>query len=103
MQKSQDLLDLKEVASYFGVSESTIRRKVKKRRENGCGFILPLFSQGSRLLWRKSDVLSWEGEGQEEVIMYTPSVPSLAPVQTKSHSQVQRELRALGVKLPGDE
>ena len=102
MTKSVDLLDINEVANYFGISESTVRRKVKKSRENGFGFILPLFSQGSKLLWRKEDVLSWTGENSETIV-FNPSVPSIPATQMKSHVQAQRELRALGVKLPGDE
>jgi len=104
MKKNPDLMDITEVAEYYGISESTVRRKIKKKRETGYGFLLPLFAHGSRLLWRKEDILAWEGEGTEEVLMFTPSVPATLPAaQTKSHAQVQRELRALGVRLPGDE
>ena len=39
MTRSPDLWDITEVANYFGTSESTIRRKVKKRRERGYGFV----------------------------------------------------------------
>ena len=97
MKKSSDLWDITEVAAYFGVSESTIRRKVRKSRENGIGFIIPLFSAGSRLLWRKSDVLAWQGEGAAEAVMFMPSMP---PVLQQSHEQIQNELRRLGVRLP---
>ena len=100
MTKSQDLWDINEVAAYFGTSESTIRRKVKKRRENGYGFVPPLFSAGSRLLWRRADIESWQGEGSEEVVMFMPSTPPMPPVSQQSHAQVQRELQKLGVRLP---
>jgi predicted DNA-binding transcriptional regulator AlpA len=100
MKKSADLLDLKEVAGYFGISESTVRRKVRKSRENGFGFVLPLFSAGSRLLWRRSDIESWKGEEPDEVIMYNPSVPSFPTAQMPSQAQVHQELRKLGVRLP---
>ena len=99
MQKSTDLWNIIEVANYFGVSAATIRRKVKKSRENGTGFILPLFSAGSRLLWRKSDIEAWQGEGAVETVMFSPSVPSTPQPQMQSQAQVQRELQRLGVRL----
>ena len=100
MQKSPDLWDIAEVAAYFGTSESTIRRKTKKRRETGYGFVPPLFSAGSRLLWRKADIEAWKGEDAAETVMFMPSTPSMPPVAQQSHEHVQRELRKLGVKLP---
>ena len=100
MTKSVDLLDLKQVAEYFGVSPSTIRRKVKKSRENGFGFVIPVFSSGSRLIWRRVDIENFRCE-DAETIVFNPSVPSSPPVMpVKNHAQVQQELRALGVKLP---
>ena len=59
VKKSDDLFDLPEVSAYFGISETTVRRKVRKRRETGVGFPLPLLSAGSRLLWRKEDILNF--------------------------------------------
>ena len=100
MTKSLDLWDITEVASYYGVSESTIRRKVKKRRENGFGFISPIFSQGSKLLWRRVDVENFRCEDADTIVFNPSPVPAILATQTKSHAQAQRELRALGVKLP---
>jgi len=101
MQKSPDLMDITELAAYYGVSESTIRRKVRKSRENGCGFITPIFSAGSRLLWRRVDVENFRSEDAETIHFHPSSVPSIPPAaQIKNHAQVQRELQKLGVKLP---
>jgi len=100
MTRSSDLWDVVQVANYYGVSTSTIRRKVKKSRERGYGFVAPLFSSGSRLLWRKSDILEFKGEDVAETVMFMPSTPSMPPVSQQSHEQVQRELQRLGVRLP---
>ena len=97
MTKSLELWGIKEVAAYYGVSETTIRRKVRKRRENGFGFVIPIFSQGSKLLWRRVDVENFQCEDVEPIVFNSSPVPS---PQMKSHEQAQRELRALGVKLP---
>ena len=103
-QKSNELMDIREVAAYFGLSESSIRRRVRAARNGQSNFVLPLFSSGSRVLFRKEMILSWTGE-DAETVFFTPSqVPSFPQAaQIKSHAQTQRELRALGVKLPGDE
>ena len=100
VKKSDDLFDIEEVSAYFGISETTVRRKVRKRRETGVGFPLPLLSAGSRLLWRKSDIENWKGEDEAETVMFMPSTPSIPPAVQQSHEQIQRELRKLGVKLP---
>ena len=101
IQKSDDLFDLSEVSAYFGISESTIRRKVRKSRENGGGFILPLFSQGSRLLWRKEDIVNFRGEDVETIDFDPSQVPSLSQAPPiPSSAQVRRGLEKHGIKLP---
>ena len=100
VKKSDDLFDLPEVAAYFGVSECTIRRKVKMRRENGVGFVAPLFSQG-RLLWRKSDIENWRGEDAETINFdpsMVPSMPQAPPLPTSA--QVRAGLARHGIILP---
>ena len=100
IKKSDELFDLAEVAGYFGISESTVRRKVRKHRENGSGFILPLFSQG-RLLWRKSDIVNFRGEDAETIVFdpsMVPSMPQAPPIPTSA--EVRRGLARHGIKLP---
>lgn len=101
MKISDDLFNLEDVCDYFGLSESTIRRKVKESRENGGGFPLPLFKGGSNLRWRRADIENWRGEGAE-VVMYNPLFIPPVPkaVEIKSQAQVRKGLEALGVKIP---
>ena len=101
IQKSDDLFDLEEVSAYFGISESTVRRKVRKSRENGCGFPIPLLSARSRLLWRKSDILNFRGEDAETIDFdpsQIPSMPQAPPIPTSA--QVRAGLEKHGIKLP---
>ena len=105
IQKSDDLFDLAEVSAYFGISESTVRRKVRKSRENGCGFPIPLLSARSRLLWRKVDIVNFRGEDAETIVFDPSMVPSMpqAPPITQglpSSAQVRKGLEALGIKFP---
>ena len=98
MTKSEDLLNITDLCNYFGLSESTIRRKVRDSRDGQGTFPLPLFRSGCRVLWKKSDIESWNGE-DGEVIRYTAS-PTLPAIQPKTSAQVRKGLEALGVKLP---
>ena len=101
MKTNNDLFSIVEVCTYFGLSESTIRRKVRDSRDGVGNFPLPLFGSKCRVLWRKSDIESWRGEDADTII-FSPSQVSPAPqvAPLKSNAQVHRELKALGVKLP---
>jgi len=101
MKTSEDLLSLVDLSNYFGVSESTIRRKVREHREGNGTFPLPLFKRGCRLLWKKSDITNWSGE-DGETISFTPSPIPPIPQGTsaKNSAQIRQGLLALGVKLP---
>jgi len=101
VKKSDDLFDLSEVAAYFGISESTVRRKVRKSRENGVGFPIPLLSARSRLLWRKEDILNFKGEDAETIDFnpsMVPSMPQAPPLPTSA--QVRAGLARHGIILP---
>jgi len=101
MKKNPNLYDLKDVCNYFGLSEASIRRKVRATRAGEGCFPLPLFGSGCRLIWRKVDIESWRGE-DAEVITYTPAILSQSPnrVQSQSNAIANAKLEALGVKLP---
>jgi predicted DNA-binding transcriptional regulator AlpA len=102
MKTNADLLNLTEVASYFSLSPSTIRRKVRETRQGLNNFPLPLFSSNCKLLWKKSDIENWNGE-EAEVIAYTPSLtlPPHPTALTKNQTQVRKALeQEFGIKLP---
>ena len=97
MKKSDDLFDLNDMCNYFGLSESTIRRRVRNSRDGNGNFPLPLFASGSRVLWRKSEIESWRGEDAETITFTaTPGPPS---VQTRHANQVRKGLEELGIKF----
>lgn len=63
MEKSSVHFGLSDVCEFYNFSQSTVRRKLRESREGLSTFPLPLFRRGSRLLWRKEDILNWRGEG----------------------------------------
>ena len=89
---SDDLMTLDEIANYFRIGKSTVRKKVKQAREQEGLFPLPLFGRGCKLLWRKTDIENWSGENS--VIEFTPSLtlPTHA-TQTKNQVQVRKGLK----------
>ena len=101
MQKSPDLLDLADICAYFGLSESTVRRKVRDSRDSKGNFPLPLFKSGCRVLWRRADIENWKGEDGEVITLAPPPPVSLSRQagQVKSEAQIRKGLEALGVKL----
>ena len=99
MKKTSDnLLTLTEVSNYFGLSESTIRRRIRESREGRGTFPLPLFGRNCRVMWRKSDIETWRGD-DSEVLHYAPLLPMYQATPTKSNAQVRKELEKLGIKL----
>lgn len=101
MQKSSELLDLRAVSTYFGLSESSIRRHVRAARDGQGNFPLPLFKSGCRVLWRRSDIEAWSGESAETIVFnpsLAPSIPQTVPMQNSA--QVRKRLKALGIDLP---
>ena len=101
MKTSNDLLTLAEVCAYFGLSESTVRRKVRDSRDGNGNFPLPLFKSKCRVLWKKSDIENWNGV-DGATIAFTPvlNLPPHLPAQVKTDAQIRRGLQALGVNLP---
>ena len=96
---SEDLIDLKGVCDYFGLSESSIRRKIRDTREGKGNFVLPLFGSKCRIVFRRSDIESWGGE-DAEVATFTLSLPPPATQGLPSCAQVRKGLEALGIKYP---
>ena len=72
MKRREKLYDISDVCDYYGLSETTIRRKVRESRDGNGNFPLPLFKSGCKVLWRKSDIESWHGE-ESEVVHFTPT------------------------------
>jgi len=101
MVKNKDIYDITDTCNYFGLSESTIRRKVRESRNGECNFPLPLFKSGSKILWRKSDIESWGGE-DEEVINFTPTAISAVPLPTQNLIDTRKRLEKLGISVPHD-
>lgn len=92
MRKSENLLDISEVCRFFGLSESTVRRKVRDSRDGKGCFPLPLFKSGCRVLWRKTDIESWQGEDAEAITFSSSPVSSMPPVQTESLTETRKRL-----------
>ena len=85
MRKSENLLDITEVCNYFGLSESTIRRKVRDSRDGRSNFPIPLFKEKHKLLWRKCDIENWGGDDCEDITL-TPCLE--ACVRPKCNQEI---------------
>jgi predicted DNA-binding transcriptional regulator AlpA len=99
MMKNKVVYDLTDICSYYGLSESTIRKKVRESRSGESNFPLPLLKRGCKALWRKSDIEAWGGE-DGEVIHITPTLSSVAPVPTQNLNETRKRLEKFGISLP---
>ena len=95
---NDDLLSLDAVCEYFGLSESTIRRKVRDSREGTGNFPLPLFKSGCRVLWKKSEIMSWNGEDAETITFTSSLIPPIS--QAAQPQNAAQALRGRSGKLP---
>lgn len=60
MERITETMTLQEVSAYFGLSEQTIRRRMKDARNGRSTFPRPIFGSGGRkALWRKTDIENW--------------------------------------------
>ena len=91
---NDELMDVKQVADYFGVSVSTIRRRLRDRK-NGIGtFIMPVFGFGKIAKFRKSDLESWSEVEPDIITVETPAQ------QNHKIELAQKGLASLGIKVP---
>ena len=59
MNKNNDLFTIQEVCQYYGLSEQTIRRRIRESREGTGSFPKPIFGFGKRGLWHREDIENW--------------------------------------------
>ena len=93
MTKDSEFWNIQQVAAFFGVSESTIRRRLRDRR-NGVGtFLVPAFGFGKIARFRRVDVENWCEEVPEIVTVETPAQ------QNHKIKVAQEGLAGLGIKV----
>ena len=66
MTKSSDLLNIQDVCKFYGLSEQTIRRRIKDSKEGISSFPRPIFGYGRKALWRRSEIENWTETEQEQ-------------------------------------
>ena len=91
---NEELLNVKQVAFFFGVSESTIRRRIRERKNGDGTFPIPIFGFGRIARWRKSDIESWSEIEPAIITVETPAQ------QNSKIVAAQKGLAGLGIKVP---
>ena len=93
MTKDLEFWNIKQVAEYYGVSESTIRRRIRDRK-NGIGtFIIPVFGFGKVAKFRRADVESWNEDVPEVITVETPAQ------QNRKVELAQKGLADFGIRV----
>ena len=91
---TSELMDVKQVAEHFGVSESTIRRRIKERKDGEGSFPVPVFGFNRVARWRRLDIENWNEIEPEIITVETPTQ------KNQKVKQAQSGLAALGIKTP---
>jgi len=66
MSKSAGLLSIQDICQFYGLSEQTIRRRIKESREGTGSFPKPIFGYGRKGLWHREDIENWKETEQEQ-------------------------------------
>ena len=90
---NQELMNIRQVAEYYAVSESTVRRRIRERKNGDGTFPIPIFGFGRVARWRRSDIENWSEVEPEIVTVETPT-----QVNHKIE-QAQKGLASLGIKV----
>ena len=94
MTKDQELWNIKQVATFYAVSESTIRRRIRERKNGEGTFPIPIFGFGRVARWRRSDIEIWNEEVPEIISVETPAQ------QNRKVELALDGLAGLGYKVP---
>ena len=66
MSKSSDLMNIQEVCQYYGLSEQTIRRRIRESKLGCSSFPRPITGYSRKALWRRTDIEDWTETGPQE-------------------------------------
>jgi len=91
---NQELMNIKEVAAFFQVSESTIRRRLRERKHGDGSFPVPVFGFGRIARWRRADIENWNEVEPEIITVETPTQ------RNRKVELAQQGLASLGIKVP---
>jgi predicted DNA-binding transcriptional regulator AlpA len=94
-----DILTAAEVADYFRVSLSSLKRWVLLTRRGSFDFPMPISPKGGQLRWRKTEIEVW-GSRIGNIPMQPTSIPTDTPAERKRREyQVATRLEKLGITV----
>ena len=94
MSKDLELWCIKQVADYFCVSVSTIRRRLRERKSGDGSFPIPAFGFNRIARWRRADIENWSEVEPEIITVETPTQ------RNRKVELAQQGLASLGIKVP---
>jgi predicted DNA-binding transcriptional regulator AlpA len=66
MSKNQNLLTIREVAEYYGLSIQSIRRRLRESKNKSGSFPSPVFGYKKKLLFHRNEIESWKESEPEQ-------------------------------------
>ena len=59
MKKNNVLLNIQDLCKFFGLSEPTIRRRIREAKQGIGSFPAPIFGYGKKVLWYREDIINY--------------------------------------------
>ncbi len=88
-----ELLTIKQVAAELHVSESTIRRRLRERREGKSSFPLPIFSPKRKALWKIEEIIDWKEDEPSGPTIETSSQRNRRLTIARNQLQAQHKVK----------
>ena len=95
-ERNADLWDVHDVCQYFGIGESTLRKRLKEARIGQSRFVTPIFGWGKRALWRADDIRNWNESDPDTRLVDSSTI------RTKTLQQDRKALQKMGVLMASD-
>ena len=89
---TNEMMNAAEVSEYFGIHRQTLKMWVTQARAGVKDFPLPVFPKGSKLRWRRADILEYQSTiGNDRA-----SAKSKSPAKSKARYEwAMREFEEL--------
>jgi predicted DNA-binding transcriptional regulator AlpA len=95
---ASEVMTALEVAIFFLVSLSTLKRWIMLTRRGLLDFPMPLGAKGSQLKFRRSEILAWKSSvGNEPTQPVTIETIETPAERKKQNAKVARGLEKLGI------
>jgi len=64
MTQDKTMWTIQQICDFYGLSEQTIRRRIRDAKAKKSSFPKPVFGYGRKGLWHAEDIINWSEKGR---------------------------------------